>query len=222
MKYSKIKSAEGFSLVELMIVLIIIAILSSIAVMSLSYDKLYDTDKQAIQIVDLLQEARQRSLSQRNTMRVEINSTKNSIRLIDEKKPDDSADDVSIKAVAYRNNGVFIGTLPSNMSDNPAELSPVPPITFTTSNHPLSLGDRAATLRFLRNGTVHNAGTNSVGAGSIATGATVYIWSKYPNDNSTNPTVGQIFRAITVLGTTGSSKLWKCSVTGGGCSDWAY
>lgn len=115
MKYSKIKSAEGFSLVELMIVLIIIAILSSIAVMSLSYDKLYDTDKQAIQIVDLLQEARQRSLSQRNTMRVEINSTKNSIRLIDEKKPDDSADDVSIKAVAYRNNGVFIGTLPSNI-----------------------------------------------------------------------------------------------------------
>lgn len=220
MKYSKIKSAAGFSLIELMIVLVIIAIVSSFAVMSFTADKLYDADKQALGIIDLLHEARQRSLSQRNSMRVEINQTKNSIRLIDEKGPNDASDDVEIKSVPYRNGGVFIGTLPSNMTDNPAELSPVPPIEFAVSNHPLSPNDDVATVRFLRNGTVHNAGTNGAGAGSIATGATIYVWSKYPNDASPTPTTGQVFRAITVLGTTGSSRLWKCAMTDGNCSDW--
>lgn len=221
MKHSKIKSAEGFSLVELMIVLIIIAIVSSYAVMSLSSAKLFEADKQALLIIDLLQEARQRSLSQRNTMRVEFNATRNLIRLIDEKKPNDASDDISIKSVANRDNGVFIGTVASNMAgDTPPELSPVPAIVYKTSNHPLSSNDSVATIRFLRNGTAHNAGTNAVGAGSIATGATVYVWSKFPNDNSTTPTIGQIFRAITVLGTTGSSRLWKCSVTGTECSEW--
>jgi prepilin-type N-terminal cleavage/methylation domain-containing protein len=219
MKYSKIKSA-GFSLIELMIVLVIIAIVSSFAVMSFTAEKLYDAEKQALGIIDLLHEARQRSLSQRNTMRVEINQTKNSIRLIDEKGPNDASDDVELKSVPYRNGGVFIGTLPSNMTDNPAELSPVPPIAFAVSNHPLSSNDTVATMRFLRGGTVHNAGTNGAGAGSIATGATIYVWSKYPNDASSNPTTGQVFRAITLLGTTGSSRLWKCAMTDGNCSEW--
>lgn len=220
MKHSKIKSAGGFSLVELMVVLVIIALLSAFAMMSFGSEKLYDADKQTLAIIDLLHEARQRSLSQRNTMRVEINVTRNSIRLIDENRPNDSSDDVEIKSAVYRNNGVFIGTLPSNMTDNPTELSPVPPIAFTTSNHPLSASDSVATMRFLRNGTVHNAGSNAVGTGSIATGATIYVWSKFPEDNSATPTTGQIFRAITVVGTTGSSRLWKCSMTSGDCSDW--
>lgn len=220
MKYTKNKSAEGFSLIELMIVLIIIAIVSSFAVMSFSSQKLYDADMQALGIIDLLHEARQRSLSQRNTFRVEINQSNNSIRLIDEKGVSDASDDIEIKSVPYRNEGVFIGTLPTNMTDNPAELSPVLPIEFAVSNHPLSANDSVATMRFLRNGTVHNAGTNGAGTGSIATGATIYVWSKYQNDNSTEPTTGQVFRAITVLGTTGSARLWKCAMSDGNCSEW--
>lgn len=220
MKHSKTKSASGFSLVELMVVLVIIAILSAFAMMSLGSEKVYDADKQTLAIIDLLHEARQRSLSQRNTMRVEINETRNSIRLIDENRPNDSTDDVEIKSAPYRNNGVFIGTLPSNMTDNPTELSPVSPIAFTISNHPLSANNSVATMRFLRNGTVHNAGSNDIGTGSIATGATIYVWSKFPQDNSAYPTIGQMFRAITVVGTTGSSRLWKCTMTSGNCSDW--
>lgn len=220
MKHSRIKSAEGFSLIELLIVIVITGILATVTVLSLSAEKLFEADRQALAVTDLLQEARQRSISQRNTMRVEINSTKNSIRLIDEKDGGSAADDVQIRSVPYRNNGVFIGTTPSNMTDNPAELSPVPPVVFAVSNHPLSPNDRVATVRFRENGTVHNAGTNAAGTNSIATGATIYVWSKYPNDNSSTPTTGQIFRAITVLGTSGSSRLWKCAMTQGNCSQW--
>ena len=220
MKKSKINPAAGFSLVELLIILVLVGILSSIALLSLNAGKLYEADKQAIEITDLLQEARQRSLSQRNTLRIEINQTKNSIRLIDEVKPGDASDDVVVKSVAYMNNGVYIGTAPSNMSNGgPTELSPVLPISFTTSTHPLSIGDQVSTIRF-RKGNAQNAGSDAIGTNSIPTGATIYVWSKFADDNSPNPTVAQVVRAVTVLGSTGSSRLWKCSFTGSQCTDW--
>lgn len=221
MKNHKNKPAAGFSIVELLVVLVIIAVLSAITFMSLGTEKLYDADKQATQIADLLQEARQRSLSQRKAQRVEINATKKMVRLIDEKDAGNAADDVLVKQIPYfSDKSVFVATSPSNMSDSPTELSPVPAITFATSTHPLSVGDSVATVRFMKNGTATNAGTNAAGAGAVPTGATIYVWSKYADDNSATPTLGQIFRAVTVLGTTGSSRLWKCSVNTSGCTQW--
>lgn len=220
MKKSKINPAAGFSIVELLIVVILVGILSSIAFMSLSTGKLYEAERQALEITDVLQEARQRAISQRNTVRVEINQTKNAIRLIDEVKPGAAADDVVIKSVPYMNNGVYIGTAPANMSNGgPTETSPVVPVTFSTSTHPLSIGDQVSIIRF-RKGTAQNAGSDAIGTNSIPTGATVYVWSKYADDNSPNPTVAQVIRAVTVLGSTGSSKLWKCSFTGNQCAAW--
>lgn len=220
MKNSKNNSAAGFSVVELLIVVSVIAIMSTFAIMSLTAEKLYSSDKQAVQITDLLQEARQRSLSQRKTARVEVNATRREIRLIDEREPGGAGDDVLVKAVPFRDDGVFVTTMPSNMTANPSEPSPVPALTFSTSTHPLSSGDSVATRRFLRNGTVTDGGTNAEGVGAVPTGATIYVWSKYPDDVSANPTVGQIFRAVTVLANSGSVRLWKCSVSGGNCSEW--
>ena len=220
MKHSRIKSAEGFSIAELMVVITILVIVALFSFMSLGSEKLYDTDKQALKIVDLLQEAKQRSLSQRNTMRVEINTTKKSVRLIDERVLGDASDDREIKSISYSENNVYIGTVPSNMTDTPTELTPVSPITFTTSNHPLSNGDNVATMRFLRNGTVTNAGSDAIGTGAVPTGVTIHVWSKFPNDTSATPTNAQIFRAITVLGTRGSTRIWKCMTTNGACTEW--
>lgn len=220
MKHCQIKSDEGFSIAELMIVVAIIGIISLFAFMSLGSEKLHNTDKETLKIIDLLQEARQRSLSQRNTMRVEINATKKLVRLIDERVLGTASDDIEIKAVSYSDGSVYIGTAPSNMSDTPTELTPVSPITFSTSNHPLSNNDNVATMRFLRNGTVTNAGSDAIGSGAVPTGATIYVWSKFPNDTSTTPTIAQIFRAITVLGTRGSTRMWKCMTSNGECTDW--
>lgn len=221
MKNHRNKSAAGFSIVELLMVIVLIAILSSIAFMSFSSTKLYDADRQALQITDLLQEARQRSLSQRNTLRVEINSTKNSVRLIDEIKSGDASDDVVLKTSFFLNEGVYVGTTPSNLSAGPTESSPVLPISYNTSTHPLSTSDQVAVIRF-RKGNAQNAGTDAIGTNSIPTGATVYVWSKHPTDNSTNPTVGNIIRAITVIGSSGSTRLWKCEIDAGDCSQWKY
>lgn len=220
MKNPRDKSAAGFSVLEMMAVVSIIIIMTTFALLSLTAEKLYDTDKQAIYITDLLQEARQRSLSQRNTVRVEINKTKKQIRLIDEKKPNTSTDDVLVKSIAYMSDDVLIGTAPSNMSASPVELTPVPNISFTTSTHPLSSGNQVAVMRFLKNGNVTNAGTNDLGAGAVPTGATIYVWSKFPSDASPTPTVAQIFRAVTVLAASGSTRLWKCTVTSGNCDEW--
>jgi len=220
MKHSTIKSAEGFSILELVIVLTIIMILSLFTFMSLGSEKLYNTDKQALKITDLLQEARQRSLSQRKTMRVEINQTKKSVRLIDEKDIGNANDDREIKSVSYSDNSVYVGTAPSNMSATPTEVTPVSPISFSTSNHPLSSNDKVATMRFLKNGTVTNAGSDAIGTGAVPTGATIYVWSKFPKDSSTTPTTAQIFRAVTVLGTRGSTRIWKCLTTNGQCTEW--
>lgn len=221
MKKTGNKSAAGFSIIELLVIVALIGILSAIAFMSFSASKLYEADRQALQITDLLQEARQRSLSQRNSLRVEINSTNNSIRLIDEMKPGDASDDFVIRTLFFLHEGVFVGTAPANLSAGPTESTPVLPISYSTSTHPLSIGEKVAVIRF-RKGNAQNAGTDAIGTNSIPTGATVYIWSKDPNDNSVNPTVGNIIRAITIIGSSGSSRLWKCTIDAGDCSQWSY
>lgn len=216
------KNESGFSIMELVIVLGVVAILTVMATLSFSTEKLYEADTQALTFIDIFQEARQRSLSQRTTMRVEINRTDQVINIIDEgRNALSSADDQVIKTSRFiGTGGVFIGSTASNQSGSPAELSPTPAITFSSSVHPLSSGDSVSTLRFLRNGTVTNAGTDAIGTGSVPTGATIFIWSKYANDTSTNPTTGQMFRAVTVLSSSGLTRLWKCTTENGSCSTW--
>jgi Tfp pilus assembly protein FimT len=214
------KSEIGTSLVELIVVLVIVTIMSAFAFSMLRAPRMMNAEAQAVSLINILQEARQRSLSQRRTMRVEINSTKRLIRLINENAPGTIADDEIIKSTAYIGNGIQIGTTPSNMTGAPTELSPVPVVTFSVSLHPLSIGDQVATLRFLRNGTVVNAGTNAVGANAVVTGATVYVWAKSDTDASSNPTVATVFRAVTVSGSSGAARLWKCPNVNNQCSSW--
>lgn len=220
MKNSKNTSAAGFSVAELLTVVSVIIILSTFAIMSMSATKLYNSDKQALQITDLMQEARQRSLSQRNTVRVEINRTRQQIRIIDERTSGNPADDVLVKEIPFMGDGVYVATAPSNMTANPTESSPVPAVAFSTSSHPLSSGDTVAVRRFMKNGNVTDGGTNAAATDAVPTGATIYVWSKYLDDTSPTPTVGQIFRAITVQASSGSTRLWKCNVSGGNCSEW--
>ncbi len=219
-KFEARKSEMGFSIAELVIVITIIAIISTIAIMTLSTPKMHEAESQTLQIIDFFQEARQRSLSQRTTMRVEINATLRMIRLIDEKESGNAADDVVIKSSRFMDNGVYIGSKPANVTNTPVELSPVPVTAYATSTHPLSSGNSVIVLRFQRNGTVVNAGTNAVGAGATPTGSTIYVWSKYANDSSTTPNKAQVMRAITVLASSGSTRMWKCLFSNEACSAW--
>lgn len=225
------QSEEGFSLVELLIAVIIIGILSAITVMSLSSTRKYNAEAEALTVIDFMREAQQRALSQKKTMRVVINSSDRNISLINENEPADANNDgindaptanndTVIKTAVFTDNNMFIGVVPTNMTSSPTELTPVAPIVFANSIHPQSLGDFVATMRFRSNGTVLNTGNDAIGTGSIPTGATIYVWTKKDTDTSANPTVADVLRAVTVLGSSGSTKLWKCGTGGSQCTTW--
>ena len=212
---------KGHSLVELVIVLSVVSILSLLALMSFGSERIFKADQQSYELADVLQEARQRALSQRKTMRVEINESQKEIRLINEQSSSSAADDVVVRTLRYQENGVFIGNKPTNLTGAPSELAPIPDISFGTSIYPTSSGNKVATLRFLRNGRVTDAGIDAIGSGAITSGDTIFVWSKHINDTSGNPTDGQVFRAITVMGSSGLTRIWKCPLVNGACSDWS-
>ena len=199
--------SRGFSLVELLIVLTVITILTGISLFYLSsHQALYRPDEQALKIIDMLQEARQRSLTQREAMRVEIDLTDNIVRLIDENGPNSAEDDTEIRAAVLLSPAeVKIDRRPPDITTDPAESLPVPIAQFKASLHPLSGGNNVCTFRFLRNGTVVNDGTDSVGTNATTTGATIFVWSPKKDE----PNESNIARAITVVGASGSVRYWE-------------
>lgn len=218
------KSEQGVSIVEILVVVLLVGLISAIVAGSLRSYVLYNADNQALKLVDLMREAQQGALTQKKTMRVEISSTGKTVRVINENASGSAADDTLVKTVNLTNSSytenVFIGTTPSNMTTVPVEASPVTPVTFSSSFHPLSLGTQVATLRFMSNGTVKNAGTDAIGTNSTPTGATIFIWSKKDSDTSATPTIANVLRAVTVLSSSGSPRIWKCAVVSNQCSTW--
>lgn len=178
-------------------------------------------DSQAYSILDILNEAKQRALTQHETMRVEINKTTNSIRLIAENDPGVATDDQIIRTIMLESqNYVVTERAPTNIEESPADSSPVPAITFSTSVHPLSTSNQVATLRFLRTGKVVNAGSNAIGTNATTTGATIFVWMPEYSNSGTPLQSGSIIRAITLVGTTGTARYWRCEVDEGQCTDW--
>ena len=207
MKKHQYQTDRGFSIVELLIVLIIISILSAITGYYLSaHSKLYKPDEQALKIADIFQEARQRALTQRQTMRVEIDLVDNIVRLIDEKTSSIASDDKLIRQLALLpTSEVKINTRPSDITYNPPETLPAPTAVFTPSIYPTSTPHSVCTLRFQSNGTIVNAGNNATGNNAVTTGATLHIWSPQQSD----PNQSDIARAITIIGSSGSIRMWE-------------
>lgn len=214
-------SQQGFSVVELIIVLLVISILSVLTLMAFKGEKKFLADSEAYLILDFLNEARQRALTQHETMRVEFNKTNNTVRLISENAAGDATDDQIVKTLTLQHpNYVVMDHAPSNLAGTPTDSAPVPALTFSTSVHPLSLNNQVATLRFLRNGNVVNAGSNAIGTNASMTGATIYVWMPEYSNSGTPLQSGNVIRAITVLGSTGSTRYWRCGLENGQCSDW--
>ncbi len=71
-------ASDGFSLVEIFVVLVIIAIMAAISVPYIvSYKKLYKSEDQSIKLIDLMRESSQLALNKRKTIRFEIDLTDN-------------------------------------------------------------------------------------------------------------------------------------------------
>jgi len=212
----KTPSQAGFSVIELIIVISVLAILSTIAVVTFWSSRKYSAEDQARKIIDVFDEARQKALNQRKTFRVEINKTKNELRLIDEGEDVSTANDDKILKKYKFTNQVVIGNPPNNVSGKPTATTPINPPQYATSSYPLSSGDEKITLRFKRNGQVVDAGNDNIGTGSLMSGATIYVYSTTPS--ITNP---DVIRAVTVLGTTGDTSLYKCKFISSACGNWS-
>jgi prepilin-type N-terminal cleavage/methylation domain-containing protein len=199
--------SRGFSMVELLIVLTVITILMGISLFFLSgHERLYRPDEQALKIIDIFQEARQRSLTQRETMRVEIDLNDRMVRLIDENLPNTADDDRLIRnIILVPQEEVKLNSRPPDIATSPTEIMPVPIAQFKPSIYPPSVSHNVCTFRFQRNGTVVNEGTDAIGSNATTTGLTLFIWS--PKQNSTDRS--EIARAITVIGATGSVRYWE-------------
>jgi len=218
-EFRKARNFEaGFSVIELLVVVGIIAILSTVALFyAAAHKKLYKADDQALLITDLLQEARQRSLTQRETLRVEINATTNTVSLYNENTAATATDDTLLKRITLSSaTDVRVGAPPSTIGYNPPEQLPVPTATFTTSVYPTSISQSVCTLRFMANGTVTNAGTSAVGAGATVTGTTLHVWM--PKKGA--PTQADIARSITVLGSTGTIRMWEFDFPSTAANKW--
>lgn len=209
---------SGFSMIELLIVLVISSIMIAITGFYFyNHQKLYKPDDQALKIVDILQEARQRSLTQRECVRVEIDLTDNTVRLIDENTPSTAADDREIRRTTLLpQTDVKIQQRPDDISYNPPENLPAPSAVFTPSIYPPSTTHNVCTLRFQSTGTVVNAGTNATGSGAVITGMTLHIWSP----KTSNPNEADIARAITVIGSTASIRMWEFDRTSTDANKW--
>ncbi len=212
MKNCKNSSEQGFTLIELMIVLIIIAIMGGITGYYLNaHQTLYKPDEEALKIVDLLQQARQYSLTKRETMRVEIDLTDKVARLYDENKPSlGVADDELVRTVPLLDAAeVKLNQRPVNVSANPPENLTVTSAVFTPSTYTPSATHTVCTLRFKSNYQV-------VDEADVPTGVTLHIWSP----NKTNPNDAEIARAITIIGTTGSIRLWEYDFNSTAANKW--
>lgn len=214
---------KGFSIVELLIVFLIIAILAVFSIIAFGSKNLFYADSQAYLLVDAFKEARQRAITQQETIRVEVSKTKREIRVINENEPGDASDDVIIKRTLLASEkDLTFDIAPTNIANTPQEPTPVPIADFRTSFHPLSSSEQVATLRFLKNGNVVNEGLNAVGDNSVMTGATFYLWKPIITNTGAITDKGIVIRAITVLGNSGNTGYWKCGVENNQCTVWTH
>lgn len=197
--------------------MVVMGILVSFALLGTSARKLYAADTQALAVIDILQEARQKALTQGKTLRVEINDTDKQIRLIDENSTTSAGDDEILQTKNF-DASVTVGVRPSNVNifgTLPKSSSPIPEIQFKQTTYPLSANDKVKTLRFLKNGEVVDGGTDDLGSGAISSGVTIYVYNGSSGSRST------VVRAITVSGITAGVDFLKCQTDADGtCILW--
>lgn len=208
-RFSKVKNERGYSLLELLIVVTIISVMSSFAVFQyVGNKKAYATEFEAFKIINMLRNASQRAISQKQVMRVEIDVDDNVLRLIDEESveatsPDPHTNDFVVTTQPLDDNLRIIKA--SDKSEPPTGITTTPnsaigPANFARSTNPLSLNKKVWVARFLSNGTVVNE------TGVSPTSATIYVWQPASDVNATD--TPQLVRAITLFGSSGAVRYW--------------
>jgi Tfp pilus assembly protein FimT len=203
---------RGHSLLELLIVVGIIVILSAITIFSLAANKkLYKTDDQALLILDFIREANTRAVTNREVTRLEIDTTDNKIRLIDENLNTTTADDREVRAMPLANiNEVVVDRTPSGVAAPNPPAYTVAAYANDTIGHlegtTTVTGHRVWSIRFRADGTVVN-NANAI------TSATLFIYPPLAPGSLDTPRTAGLVRSVTIFGGSVGVKLWKYNGT---------
>lgn len=203
-------SEAGFSLLELVIVLVLIAVVSGMAIMNFaSAKRLQSTDDQAIRLMDFMRDASIQALSKRRTFRLEIDVTDKELKLIDENgvgtnddrlarwSPFDITGVVRVDSSLVPS-GVTTTGLPANYN---AALFGTDTLGHWKNNTRVT-GHSVWSVRFRSDGSL-------VSNANAVSSATLYLWPAKDGTTPNTPLTKSLVRAITLFGPTGSIKYWK-------------
>lgn len=181
--------SEGFSLIELLIVVAIVIILTAAAIFTLApQSRAYRTDDAAGQVSNFLRDAYQRALAQRQTMTVEIDRANKMIRIIDENRLG-VGDEIEVRR-AKLNDEISL-----NQPIVAAGLVNPPPAPYT---YPIAVySNDLWEARFRSDGSVVDAAGNSL------SGTLFFSLMNMNNSDS------DLIRAVTLFGPSGSVRIWR-------------
>jgi prepilin-type N-terminal cleavage/methylation domain-containing protein len=196
-------SQSGFSVIELMVVVIITAIMTGIVVFSFRSNKRsYIADDEATKVLSFFREAYQRALSQRQAQRITIDLNNRLIKLADMGLLPGGDETIINRGVL--NTGVTM-TQPI-VSGNP--LAP-PPVPYNYA--PADLSSGTIDIYFLADGSITN--TTGFNNSSFAPVSLTFFFSPsqqtVTSPDQTSNNAGNLIRAVTLFGPTGSTRVWR-------------
>lgn len=195
---------SGFSVIELIVVLVVIAILSAISLPYIyNYKKLYKSEDQSLKVMDLMREANQLALTRRKTMRLEIDLTDNSLLIIDENGT--SADTLVKKIPLEATKDIRMDVIPATVSKpNPPNYTDA---AFAVDSVGHLVGSTTVTGHTVWAGRFKSDGS-MVNGSDVPISTNFYIWPPI-TPGSTTARNNKEIRAITMFGGSGAIRYWK-------------
>lgn len=183
------RADDGFSVVELLVIFAIVVILTAAAVFSLAPQRrAYGPDDTAAQVTNFLRDAYQRALSQRQTMKVQIDKSTMLMKIIDENTLP-VGDEIEVRRAQLNPE---ISVIQPTVGGS-ALSAPASPYNYPVAAY---LGN-VWVARFRSDGSVVDA------AGNILS-TTIFFSPVSMKTNETN-----LIRAVTVFGPSGSIRFWR-------------
>ncbi|GEM_PF-1558980 len=192
-----VRAAEnGYSMVELMVVIALLVIMTGVTVFSLRGNKrAYGADDEAMKILSMFREGYQRAITQRQAQRLTIDRPNNMIRLTDLGSLP-GGDEITINRSVL--NSQVTMDRPS-VGGSPVTLPPAP---YNYAEAAWG-GTGAIDIFFFADGSVSNS--LSVPA---PLSLTVFL-SPTPGSALAGRSNDNLIRAVTLYGPTASTKMWK-------------